>query len=494
MRLLGAVLGIAAATVSCGVDPSKRLGPTDAERRFGPAPPRDGSITYQPDVVLVDGGAEAIRSVSLDGITWTIDPGASNAREVVPGKIMFATGRAVGRVLAVRKTPDGLAVTVGPVALTEVIRDIDMKFEQTLDLQKAIRYDAPEFPGTAVSSSGTVSSFWPATDMQLRPAAFATRGPDLPFRLLPAVARTTSDPYGRFFVSPFANAGGLGLNLTTDSAGVRIAGGFVLYMNAPRLEVELQIKAARIEKAVVRLHGAASLVASFEAASIAGGGGNFTETITLPIDFSLLDGVPPPFAVTLRQAFTIRTMFSAPGSLKAKASFAVDGAIKLGYDGGWSPGGLKITMQQNLMDSIQGFSIGANGLVLTHRAKLIVGIGAAGFVAGPYVGVNSSFGAALGSRIGISKHTLLMSDEETCRGATFVMHLVGGVGYAIPKFVADAINTFLSGLSTILRTDIPRIKDQDGIEMKPWELPGKFERVQPSAQYCHGDVVLDQTR
>jgi hypothetical protein len=39
-----------------------------------------------------------------------------------PGKVFFMTGRAVGRVLDVRKAGADLIVTVGPVTLTEIIR------------------------------------------------------------------------------------------------------------------------------------------------------------------------------------------------------------------------------------------------------------------------------------------------------------------------------------------------------------------------------------
>src|SRR5262245_15944300 len=93
---------------------------TDAERKYGVAPIADQSIRYQPDVVIVKGGAGIIRTVSAAGLTWTIDPAAPGASALAPGKIMFVTGRAVGRVLALKKTSAGLAVTIGPVELPEI--------------------------------------------------------------------------------------------------------------------------------------------------------------------------------------------------------------------------------------------------------------------------------------------------------------------------------------------------------------------------------------
>ena len=44
--------------------------------------------------------------------------------------------------------------------------------------------------------------------------------------------------------------------------------------------------------------------------------------------------------------------------------------------------------ETNLAETLDGISLGVNGLVFAH-AKIIVGIGAFGFVTGPYVGYNT---------------------------------------------------------------------------------------------------------
>ncbi|NED54547.1 hypothetical protein G3I24_27065, partial [Micromonospora aurantiaca] len=86
-----------------------------------PAPGKD--VTLQPDVVLVGGGSRTVRSVSPDGLTWRLDPGARDADRLAPGRVMFLTGRGVGRVLDLDEEGGDLVVTIGPVTLTEVIRD-----------------------------------------------------------------------------------------------------------------------------------------------------------------------------------------------------------------------------------------------------------------------------------------------------------------------------------------------------------------------------------
>src|ERR1700682_2287140 len=102
---------------------------TEAEQKYGIAPVPDNTVTYQPDVIIVGGGAEAIRAQNPNGFMWTIDGDAPHARELAPGKVFFMTGRAVGRVLDVRKDGADLIVTVGPVTLTEIFREAHIHIE-----------------------------------------------------------------------------------------------------------------------------------------------------------------------------------------------------------------------------------------------------------------------------------------------------------------------------------------------------------------------------
>ena len=96
---------------------------TEAEKRYGHSATQAPGITYQPDVVLLPAGASAIRSLSSDGLTWTIDPDSEGAEDIQPGKVLLLTSRAAGRVLAVQKADDGLRVVLGPAELTDFVRE-----------------------------------------------------------------------------------------------------------------------------------------------------------------------------------------------------------------------------------------------------------------------------------------------------------------------------------------------------------------------------------
>jgi hypothetical protein len=82
-------------------------------------------------------------------------------------------------------------------------------------------------------------------------------------------------------------------------------------------------------------------------------------------------------------------------------------------------------------------SLSANGLIVTYEGRAIVGIGAFGFVTGPFVGVGTSIGVTRGSDA---------SDSITppCRQADLTMWVRAGVGYAIPQSVAKVLNFILS--------------------------------------------------
>ena len=93
---------------------------------------------YQPDVVVVGGGAAAIRSASSNGLVWTIAKKAPGVDKLKVGSVMLLTSIATGRVAAIHDDGDTRVVTLAPVNLTDVIRNGAIDVDQAL-------------PGSAVS-------------------------------------------------------------------------------------------------------------------------------------------------------------------------------------------------------------------------------------------------------------------------------------------------------------------------------------------------------
>lgn len=434
---------------------------TAAEVKFGVAPRRGPSVTYQRDVILIKGGADSVRSVSDDGLTWTIDPRAGGASDLQVGRIMFATGRAVGRVLALRKTGEGLAITLGPVELTDIVSELSFKMEQPLDMSQAIEYEMPKIPYRPDEVTRNLE-----TNGFLKPASYSISGP-------PAFAlQQIKSDVGFFKTWGFAGDNGVGVSGTRDANGVRISTGFVLALEKPSIYVNIEIHQAHVTKAEIKLHGGAKWLAHFDAAGENGVKGNIHEIVPLPVDFSFPITGPVsafPFAVTVRHVFSVKTQFTSQGALRAQGELKIAGDFYAGYDGkNFSTSGPSFTLENNLVRDMNGISIGPEQMVLTHEARVIVGVGAWGFVTGPYVGLNSALVVRHGSSIGI----------VVCEGAAIDSNLTAGVGYSMPQPVTNAINFILRALNA------KPIQGHGGFQAARFNL--FHVESEPTAKICGG--------
>jgi hypothetical protein len=144
------------ATVVHPVDPHTL---SESQVKFGVAPRRDPSVEYQPDIILMENGDKAIKSVATDGMTWTFDANAPQVSDFQEGKVVFATGRAVGRVLSLKRQGDSVSVILGPVQLTDVIRNGSFEMNESVDLNNMISYVAPDYPQPPDTSAPPKTSF-----------------------------------------------------------------------------------------------------------------------------------------------------------------------------------------------------------------------------------------------------------------------------------------------------------------------------------------------
>jgi hypothetical protein len=455
---------------------------SEAERRFGVAPVPDATVTYQPDVIIVGGGAAAIRSQDPNGFRWTIDAGAPHARDLVPGKVFFMTGRAVGRVLDVRPQGGDLIVTVGPVTLTEVIRDAHIHIvDMPIDLSEAIAYTSTDLPGQVVRAGmprfngGVMPATFVSNDgWSLYKVQMPARSPAKPSAGGPAAAPTQSSAQApgqgpgqapspspvptppppavpdvsdllqdkNFTVSPAVSQNGIGISLSTDANGLKVSAESMVHLLTPKLEVHLDIDGGGISRASVELKGAAGLSWTFAAGSKVGMKGNVDVMLTPDTDFSIpVGGIGPvPLAVTVRQRFKLTTALGVRDSvLKAQGDYTFTGGFQVGYfNKAWNVAGpIGFATQQSMTRTGTGISMGVAGLTLANQVRVIAGIGIHGFAAGPYFSFTTAVGAFRTSSIGML----------ACNGATLDIKLNGGVGYLIPKSIVNLINSVLRALN-----------------------------------------------
>ena len=430
----------------------KRSEMSIAEQKYGIAPVPDPHIEYQPDVILVGGGAESVRSQDGNGFIWTIDANAAHANELAPGKVIFLTNRAVGRVLAIRKDGDDLIVVLGPVNLVEVVRKADIHIADIpIDFDEAIPYTLSDPPAPIVS----LAQFKPPAPTAV-PAMFSPPTDISPGAQTPAAPPTPDvSNLVNFKTVPFANKYGIGMSAKTNAGGLIVETDVGLHLSAPKVTVDIHITpGGGVENATINLSGAAGLTWNFKAGTDVGLRANVSGILTPNTDFSVPVGGAGglPIAITVRQRFEIKTALGVRNStLTANGDYTFKGSFKIGYAGGqWTVGApAEFHQKANVAETARGVSLGASGINLGHSVKVIAGIGVAGFAAGPYFTFFSAVGLERSSDVGML----------ACTYAPIKLDMNGGVGYVIPQSVTNAINFILRKLNIKYQ-----IKGEGGLE------------------------------
>ena len=456
-------------------------GPQDVLYGQGPAP-RDG-VTLQPDVVIVGGGSRSVRSVTDDGLTWRIDGSAEHARDLVPGKVFFVTGQGVGRVLDVEPRDGDLLVTIGPVDLTEVVRDGDFS-------TSGVALDKPLFrPAGAPFWSDERGYEAPPTGG--RAAAPAGPGPvgDLwkrPLRPPPTNVPPLQKTYG-YSVLPTCCAGGVGVHYSYDDGDVKLGGTLTLTMNKPTADFTLKIGGGTVKQADLEIGGGFGIKGDFYGgiqSKKPDGVVDRSRTFQIPADLSFpigsLAGIPLSFTVS--QTLSVTPAFGGKlGTVKGKGEFSVAGHLGFGYkNGGWGAHvDTDVKRKLSLLDSISGVPVGVMGLIVGHGVRFTVGISAFVFTAGIYFELLTRYGVSMGSALG--------SPLAVCRGATLSISAVFGVGYKILEPVVKTINKFLGLLASAKIVKIPPIQAERGLRSES-RLFKKTE-IEPKVKLCAGPLA-----
>jgi hypothetical protein len=459
--------------------PVKTSDLTETQQKYGMAPERGAGAVYQDQVVLIEHGDKAVKAWSPNGIEWTLDGNDPRVAGLQEGQILFATSRCVGRVLKLTRTGNDVSVILGPVQLTDLIKQGNFGYDEPLDLATLAAVQTPNFPGafgsplfdqmkraqggspgSGAGAGGSGSMFVPT---EVRYYVVTPRGQWRPVRTTygfggpavvladdrhdarpPVILPATFEPPQLpdvFFndelqAAPcWQDCGGLGLRMTATKGGVTVKISVVFYLHRPQLRFAAGIENGSIS-GWVSLSGAGGFDVTVYGISDQGFSANINQTGEIPVDLVLpmpIGGVP--LEAHFHQNVSLATGFSAKTSvLKAKASFDVSGNLTVQYKNHqFIVPPIKATLKNSLSGDVNGVSMGIDSLVFSIDQRLLVGVGAAGFSAGPYVGLTSGITA-------LKQASEAMVD---CRMGTFLMSINGGIGYSIPKIVATVVNFFL---------------------------------------------------
>ncbi|MEU5944446.1 hypothetical protein ABZ793_02665 [Micromonospora sp. NPDC047465] len=467
---------------------------TELTARYGQSPAKDPSgFTYQPDVVVVDGGAAAVRSVSGDGLVWTIDGGVRGLGDLDVGEVMFLTSRAVGRVAAKERVGGDVAVTLVPVQPQEVIRDGRIKVDAAIDVAD-IGTDSigiqeiPDLPGTVTTPDRADTDLRPVS-MRDRGArrsttVFATAGgagvvrePGLragaPARR-PAAVTVPQQPVGKIAgsdqklpspakekldvtlndwgVTTALDAKGLTVSVyRKEGSHLKFGADITLGFKTLRLATDVALTAGTIAaNPGTVLHGLESLEVKLQAGLGGGTDSNSKVKLEVPAEIFnkpiMVNGLP--MVLVGKVKLVIETALTGKNStITASGKWGLVGA--LGMQSG-TPLVPTFSVITSMMDSISGITLGPSGLVIAPEFKFSLGFGVPGASAGPYAKFRFAAGVTNGSAFGAPLARCTRVDLVIKGGFGMGINIDGELGKLIgdrlpgrPKFKADLESEFL---------------------------------------------------
>jgi|GEM_PF-1148826 len=422
--------------------------------RYGVGPDAAGGAVFQPDVVFVEGGPSAVRAAGGDGMTWVIDAAAPGAGDIEAGRVLFLTGRAVGRVIQVTHEDGVVSALLAPVEITEVIQDGEFASDGPVDLERVIAHEAPDaFWGDSKlnEEAGVVPEFGIPPEVVPAGMAVGRATPTPPPLPPPAVSGARRLDTGNFTVGTTCCSDGVGVEFGYDRGGGRIAGKLTLALSSPSARFNLKIAGGSVVSAEFLLRGAGGIHAELTAATAQGSPLNgHSPPLGLNMEFSVpvdtLLGVP--FSVTVTQMANLRLNVPGGASATVTGDFKLTGDFGFSYSGGALVNETGLAFDSNAaMDASGSIAVGISSINLDYHVTFRIGIGAFGFTAGLHttlsVVVTAVYGAPIG--FGVSPDG---DPIQQCKSLQVGGWVGYGVGYTIPKPVAKLINYFLRAFGT----------------------------------------------
>ena len=429
----------------------------DSVALFGAAPdPRAADVTYQPDVVFLETGPGAIRSVTSDGLTWTFERSAAGIDQVKPGVVLYATSLAVGRVVQVQETgADELAVTLAPVGLGEVIKDGRIRIDQDIDLAGWGIRSLPDVPGLIgeldplepAPTEGATRSRGASDDTPPRVHLAAPRPQATTSTTALNVLPTMPPPFTQGemewksgkWSGRIARTGGDITITVVQSGDLQWHGKVVFHFTTPHLDADIGIVDGEVGDGEIQLRGLRQIALGLQAGSYNGLADNISEKLELPASLDvpvIVGGIAMNLNVSFK--FLVQTAFTAKNStLEAYGAWDTEGPLSYSRETGtvevvWPT----ITPNPNILDSLKHISVGTSGLVFATSIRVMLGLGAFSFSAGPYAQVVTSVALASGSSIGFAGAAMM------CRQASVTVQGSFGAGLAVADTVANGLNAY----------------------------------------------------
>ena len=418
-----------------------------SELRYGSDIGHVPGSQYESDVVVIDHGAQAVRGASGDGLVWTMDPSAPGVSHLAVGKIMMATGLAVGRVEGLRRTAAGMQVALGPVTLTDVFRRLHLHGTR-VPLTNPLYYSIPAFPAASSDVASEPLTADAVSVRRLGTPIVPIPTPSLPTPSLPTppvpipdvtLPPPVSDPgvlsVGNAEVAPRLDTSGLTVHVRYHHGEGAYDAKLTLEMDAPSADFTLDIDDGEVREASVTLHGAAGIKLSLNAAQLDDSGQFPDHLISVPLDLKVPLGYG--FYLSVSQHVRLASALIGRASLMAFGSYGIKGELRFGVrDGHPLLAGAFLTVADPLNHHVTMVGAAGGGLSVGWRVTAEIGIGLGILSLGAWYkfGFNTELAAAASTDVlhpGCVKNTVYLRGQF-------------GIGYHVLPIVMKAVNLVLS--------------------------------------------------
>lgn len=431
--LMTAVLGVTAMTACQAPGRDGR----DGGGRYGFGVSANPGVSLQEDVVVITGGSDSILAASADGLTWTLDDDAPGMRDLEPGKIMFASGMAVGRVVGMRPVAGGTEVTLLPAALTDIIRDGNLTFTEEIAPEDLLSQNVPGLepvsvelstatPPTSISPPSRSGGFRRLGSRVHHVARMADDG-GLPE---PVRNETIKFTVGNNEVQPFHKGDAYGVRVQNKQSERKDGGykvglkiGFDAYVKlADKVTVSSDLQfhdGALLKGAKFYIDGIKGFGLEAYAGAPNGSRDNFKLRLEVPVELTkqlVIEGIPMLFQLKTK-VFVETALAGVNSTMSLAAQYEFDKRA-IGMTGG-APLPVGLNIVNSLISSVQGTVLAPSGLVLGFEAKFFIGPGIAALAVGAYAKFQFGVGVALGSAL---------FPYFECAQATLKVGAGGGVG------------------------------------------------------------------
>lgn len=402
--------------------------------RYGEAPdPEPDGVTYQPDVVVVGGGAATVRSVSADGLFWTLDGAADGIDRLAVGKVMFLTSRGVGRVASIERRGGDVVVALGPVQFTDVIRDGTFALETPIALDDVDVTQIPDSPGALAEPT---TEDLDAPRMGMTPLAGARAADALPW---PLPGKGGADvALGAWTVSTSVDKKGVTTSLTHKfNDNLKLGAEITLGTRELKVLTHVAVAGGMMTSPTMVIQGLEHLSLAISAGAANGADDNKRVRVEVPAEIVnrpfVVGGVPLVFNLKVK-VFAETALGGKNTTLTANGKWGLDGDLGV-RDGSVVVPGFSVV--SSILDSISGIALAPSGVIVGSEVRFQLGLGVPGVVAGPYGKFKFSAGVTNGSALG--------APLAKCMRADLVIKGGGGVGIAVDSPLLTAISDRLPG-------------------------------------------------